>query len=95
MTNEFEVIIPACGKGKRFGASIPKQFAEVEGAPVLIHTLRRFTGMKGLFGIIIVCDPGFKNYIKSLLSKYSITGVNKIVVGGEKRQDSSGPISLT
>ena len=35
-------IIPAAGKGARVGASLPKQFIEIAGAPILIHTLRKF-----------------------------------------------------
>lgn len=33
-------IVPAGGSGARFGAAVPKQYAEIAGATVLEHTLR-------------------------------------------------------
>ena len=33
-------VIPAGGVGLRFGGPLPKQFVEVEGLPILMHTLR-------------------------------------------------------
>ena len=37
------VIIPAAGRGHRFGdSSTPKQYQQLAGRPVLWHTLRRF-----------------------------------------------------
>ena len=35
-------IIPAAGSGSRLGGEVPKQFIEIAGAPILIHTIRRF-----------------------------------------------------
>jgi len=35
------VIVPAAGVGKRMGASIPKQYLELRGRPVIDHTLER------------------------------------------------------
>ena len=33
-------VIPAAGIGSRFGATLPKQYAEIAGAPILEHSLR-------------------------------------------------------
>ncbi|MCI0404201.1 MAG: 2-C-methyl-D-erythritol 4-phosphate cytidylyltransferase, partial [Acidobacteria bacterium] len=46
-------IIPAAGSGSRFGGQIPKQFVEIAGAPVIVHTLRRFDECDEI-GVIIV-----------------------------------------
>jgi len=35
-------IVVAGGQGTRFGGSRPKQFLEIDGVPIIIHTLRRF-----------------------------------------------------
>lgn len=35
------VIVPAAGRGLRFGSPLPKQYLKLAGAPVLAHTLRR------------------------------------------------------
>ena len=39
----FAVIV-AGGKGKRFGGQIPKQFRDVFGRPVIMHTIEAFAG---------------------------------------------------
>lgn len=87
-TGDFEVIIPACGTGKRMGISMPKQFYLIDNKPVLIHTLRRFSRLKGLYGIIIVCSGEYKKHIEDLVKKNEIECVKKIVIGGRRRQDS-------
>jgi 2-C-methyl-D-erythritol 4-phosphate cytidylyltransferase len=35
-------IVVAAGKGTRLGSKRPKQFLELGGIPVIIHTLRQF-----------------------------------------------------
>jgi 2-C-methyl-D-erythritol 4-phosphate cytidylyltransferase len=35
-------IIVAGGSGKRMGAPMPKQYLEIGGKPILMHTLLRF-----------------------------------------------------
>ena len=35
-------VVFAGGSGVRMGAGVPKQFLEIEGKPILIHTLRMF-----------------------------------------------------
>jgi 2-C-methyl-D-erythritol 4-phosphate cytidylyltransferase len=36
------VVIVAGGSGKRMGIETPKQFLELAGRPVLMHTIERF-----------------------------------------------------
>jgi len=37
------IIVPAAGGGRRFGGAMPKQYADLAGAPVLARTLERLT----------------------------------------------------
>jgi len=39
---DLYVVIVAAVVGKRMGAEIPKQFLELAGRPVLMHTIERF-----------------------------------------------------
>ena len=39
---DLYVVIVAGGSGKRMGAETPKQFLELAGRPVLMHTIERF-----------------------------------------------------
>ena len=41
------VIVPAAGRGSRFGGEVPKQFLEVGGRSLLAHTLDALAGHPG------------------------------------------------
>ena len=49
------VILLAGGVGKRMGAEIPKQFLEVAGKPIIVHTLERFQYNLAVEKIVVVC----------------------------------------
>ena len=80
-------IIPAAGRGKRIGASVPKQFLEIQGKPLLHHTLTVFASCK-LIDYVVLAMPraDVDEMGEDWLNKYEI--VRKVVVGGEQRQDS-------
>ena len=48
------IIIVAGGKGLRMGTDIPKQFLEVGGKPILMHTIERFASYDEKLQIILV-----------------------------------------
>ena len=80
-------IIPAAGRGKRIGASVPKQFLEIQGRPLLHHTLMVFASCKLIDYVVLVMPPTDVDEMgEDWLNKYEI--VRKVVVGGEQRQDS-------
>ena len=80
-------IIPAAGRGKRIGASVPKQFLEIQGKPLLHHTLTVFASCKLIDYVVLVMPRADVDEIgKDWLNKYAI--VREVVVGGEQRQDS-------
>ena len=51
-------IIVAGGKGERMGKEIPKQFLELSGKPILMHTIEKFTKSFSDIKIIEVVSPG-------------------------------------
>jgi len=80
-------IIPAAGRGKRIGASVPKQFLEIQGKPLLHHTLTVFASCKLIDYVVLVMPPTDVDEMgEDWLNKYEI--VREVVVGGEQRQDS-------
>ena len=80
-------IIPAAGRGKRIGASVPKQFLEIQGKPLLHHTLMVFASCKLIDYVVLVMPRADVNEVgKDWMNKYKI--VQEVVVGGEQRQDS-------
>ena len=48
------VIIPAAGRGSRFGGDLPKQYAHVLGQPLLAHTLKALLAHPGVAGAVMV-----------------------------------------
>jgi 2-C-methyl-D-erythritol 4-phosphate cytidylyltransferase len=96
------VIIPAAGLGTRMAAapaaarlkkkSTPsKQFTELGGTPILLHTLRRFAGVDAVSEIWIALRQneiaGFRSQLESD-AKVTLNKKVELVVGGEHRQQS-------
>lgn len=83
-------IIFAGGTGKRMGSSIPKQFLNVYGKPIIIHTLEKFQYHNEIDKIYVACKADLIEYFETLVEKYNINKIPKggIVPGGATGQDS-------
>ncbi len=82
-------IVPVAGKGKRFGATIPKQFSNLAGKPIIFHTVKNLITSPLISGGVIVCGADDKIRMQELLCQLPGFAENcNIVIGGEKRQDS-------
>src|SRR6202051_2855724 len=94
------VIVPAAGLGTRMAAASAtkarkkaptKQFKELGGVPILVHTLRKFAATPAVYEIVVALRhdeiAGFRaqvaNEFPELLGKRL-----QLVEGGEHRQDS-------
>jgi len=82
------VIIPAGGIGKRFGANVPKQFVEIAGAPMLVHTLNIFNQVEEIDSIVVSVHSEWYSFTKEMLNKFGQGKVKEVVIGGLERQDS-------
>ena len=82
-------IIFAGGSGVRMGAGKPKQFLEVDGRPIIIHTLDIFEEHPAIDEIYIACKEDYIDKLKKLVSRYEISKVKKIVPGGTTAMDSA------
>lgn len=82
------VVIIAGGIGSRLGASVPKQFVEVLGKPVIAYTMEHFQNHPEIDAIELVCVDGFQEHLKGITEKYGITKVVKIVKGGSEYERS-------
>lgn len=81
-------IIVAAGSGKRFGTKTPKQFLEISGKPLIIHTLQRFQSCAEIDSIILVLPSTETAKFLQIVGKYGITKLAKVVAGGETRAES-------
>jgi 2-C-methyl-D-erythritol 4-phosphate cytidylyltransferase len=79
------VVIVAGGSGSRMGSDIPKQFLEIGGKPVLMHTLETFRNFDAGINIILVLPEPQISFWKQLCSKFRFDIGHKITAGGETR----------
>ena len=86
--NQNIAIIFAGGSGARMGSGLPKQFLEVAGKPIIIHTLNIFEEHDAIDKIYIACKEEYIPRLKRLIDKFRITKVAGIVPGGTSGQDS-------
>ena len=76
-------VIPAGGVGLRFGGPLPKQFVEVEGLPILMHTLRAIAPYAE--SITLALPHDYREYWQQVCREKSFDLKHKIVEGGATR----------
>lgn len=82
-------VIFAGGTGQRMNTkSVPKQFLQLHGKPILIYTLQKFQQHKEIDAIILVILADWMVYCKELIEQYRLTKVSAIVCGGKTGQES-------
>jgi 2-C-methyl-D-erythritol 4-phosphate cytidylyltransferase len=81
-------IVVAGGKGVRFGGNRPKQFLEVHGSPIIIHTLRQFERCREIGSVVVVLPAEETAGFQSLIEKFALQKVAQIVPGGATRAQS-------
>ncbi len=80
-------IILAAGKGLRMGGSVPKQYQELAGRPILAHSLEAFDRAPSIDAIVIV-SADKKTIKEDILQRWPISKPVNFVLGGSERQDS-------
>ncbi|WP_109674923.1 2-C-methyl-D-erythritol 4-phosphate cytidylyltransferase [Dyadobacter jejuensis] len=81
---EFAIIV-AGGSGSRMKSDLPKQFIEVNGLPILMHTLRAFRAYSPSLQIIVVLPASQMLYWKSLCLSHGFIIEHSLVEGGDTR----------
>lgn len=82
------VIIVAGGTGNRMNSAIPKQFIELKGKPILMHTIEKFTSTFPDVSVIVVLAKQLNDEWKSLCTKHNFTIQHQLIDGGETRYHS-------
>jgi 2-C-methyl-D-erythritol 4-phosphate cytidylyltransferase len=81
-------IIAAAGQGTRMGDSRAKQFLELAGTPIIIHTLRSFELCEAVQEIILVLPAQATAGFLAIAEKHRLRKLSKIVPGGTTRAES-------
>lgn len=80
------VILLAGGKGKRMGASMPKQYLPLLGQPIALYSFYTFSRMIEVKELVVVCDPSYRDIFED--AKENIQVALKFALPGKERQDS-------
>ncbi|GJM14513.1 MAG: 2-C-methyl-D-erythritol 4-phosphate cytidylyltransferase [Pseudohongiella sp.] len=82
-------VLPAAGIGRRMGSAIPKQYLSLDGAPLLLHSLRRLSAVAEIEKIVVVIHPEDTRWAE-LEESLSVDLQNRIitVMGGDERYHS-------
>jgi 2-C-methyl-D-erythritol 4-phosphate cytidylyltransferase/2-C-methyl-D-erythritol 2,4-cyclodiphosphate synthase len=81
-------VIAAGGTGTRMNSSVPKQFIEISGKPILIHTIESLSSIKQLTQIVIALPPEHIPDAEAILRKQQMQIEIRCVPGGPNRQES-------
>lgn len=83
----INIIIVAAGSGLRYGAPLPKQFCELNGKPVVMHTIDAFRKLLPSANIILVISQSMEAFWHDLCKKHCFKSPG-IVLGGASRWES-------
>jgi 2-C-methyl-D-erythritol 4-phosphate cytidylyltransferase/2-C-methyl-D-erythritol 2,4-cyclodiphosphate synthase len=81
-------VIAAGGTGTRMNSSVPKQFIEISGKPILIHTVESLSSIKELTQIVIALPSEHIPDAEAILRKQQMPIEIRCVPGGPNRQES-------
>lgn len=79
-------IIAAAGTGERLGSEIPKQFIEILGKPLIIHTVERFDAAPSVDSIILVLPAEWVEWFDA--HRQGLSKVRKVLSGRGSRAGS-------
>ena len=78
-------LVPAAGGGSRFGAAVPKQYAQLAGKPLLAWTLARLRAALDLSTIVVAVAPDDDRYDHDIGACENVTVLR---CGGPTRGDT-------
>jgi 2-C-methyl-D-erythritol 4-phosphate cytidylyltransferase len=82
---EVYVVIVAGGYGKRMGSDTPKQFLLLNGKPILMHTIERFSKALSNPKILLVLPENQFEYWRQLIKQFNFDISHQLVAGGAER----------
>jgi 2-C-methyl-D-erythritol 4-phosphate cytidylyltransferase len=81
---EYAIIV-AGGSGSRMQSAMPKQFIEVAGKPILMHTITLFYAYNPDVRLIVVLPAQQQEVWRALCQKHEFTIFHVVVTGGASR----------
>lgn len=83
--SQCAVLIVAAGSGERFGGSIPKQYQDLVGVPILRRSILAFLNHPHIDAVQVVISPKHRDLYDKAAADL---GLPEPIIGGATRQDS-------
>lgn len=81
-------VVLSGGTGIRMGVDLPKQYSELAGKPVIIHTLEQIQRCNAIDGAVVTASSMWEEQIFQWKEKFSLTKLLAVAPAGENRQMS-------
>jgi len=85
--SRYLALLPAAGTGSRFGASLPKQYAPVAGAPLLYHAIRTLCAVPRIEQVFLVLASDDSHFARHDWTHFG-RRVQALYCGGATRAES-------
>jgi 2-C-methyl-D-erythritol 4-phosphate cytidylyltransferase len=82
------LILVAGGTGTRMSSTLPKQFIEIGGTPVIVHTIKAFLAFDAEIMITVVLPEAYFDTWHIIASHHPYIGKVQLVAGGATRFQS-------
>ncbi len=86
--NEVVAVVPSAGKGARLARAADKPYILFAGKPLIVHTLRALSSSPSIKEIVLVVEKNKIAPARSLVRRFNLTKVKKIIAGGRTRAHS-------
>lgn len=81
-------LIVFAGSGSRIHSDIPKQFIKINDIDLVAYAIKKFNDNPHIDEVNLVTSKEYISYVECFKEKYSLEKINKVIVGGETRQES-------
>lgn len=81
-------VIVFAGSGSRIHSDVPKQFIKVSDVELVVYTIRKFIDNPHIDKVVLVTSKDYFDYTETLVNRYELSKIDKIVIGGASRQES-------
>ena len=82
------VIVVAGGSGRRMGGVVPKQYLDLKGKAVILHTLEKFYLFDPGIRIVLVLAENHQKFWEEIAPTSRVAKACQVVTGGENRYNS-------
>lgn len=81
-------LIVFAGSGSRIHSDIPKQFIKINDIDLVIYAIKKYNDNPHIDEVNLVTSKEYIPYVECFKEKYSLDKINKVIEGGETRQES-------